>query len=390
MITKEEALLNKEKVCEAAVQSFFFNDRRGLFEECTGVGKTKQALDILKILQQENPTIGFRTLIVVPTTVLRDKDWPEECIKWGIDTTGMKIICGDSLPKEDLYVYDFFILDEFHNISYLSLLRLQEMMGNTRTPILALSASIPKTFMSDEQHLKYMLVNELFPIIYRVSVDEAVSKGLVKDFEIKVLQMELDSVTRNVKAGPPTKLFWTTEQSNYDYLSKAITEEKDDTRKNMLVLRRTKFLYNLPSKQKVAKKVIERFRSLRKRFLVFGGSIDGIIELGGLEQCHQSRKSTKALENFQSGESSELYAVHSIDEGVNLNKPDAALIQQCLLDPRYMIQRLGRVIRVDYENMDSKALIVVLEVSGTPDAEWVMNSLKYFSVKRIQFYKHAI
>ena len=48
-----------------------------------------------------------------------------------------------------------------------------------------------------------------------------------------------------------------------------------------------------------------------------------------------------------------------------------------------MIQRLGRMLRIDKENPNKKALLIVLSIDETQDEKWVRQSLSYFTSEKI-------
>ena len=110
----------------------------GVLEISMRVGKGR--ITIEKIKQEKPKTI----LWVTPSTELRDKDVPNEFIKWGADNylENTKVICWGSLAKERGH-YDKIILDEIQHITEAN----SEVLFNgsvTYGSILGLTGTMPK------------------------------------------------------------------------------------------------------------------------------------------------------------------------------------------------------------------------------------------------------
>lgn len=387
-MTKEEALQNKIEVQEKTVQSWFMTGW-GCAELATGVGKTKVALDCIKALRAMNPAL--RTLVIVPTEEMRDVDWPEEANAWETSLENVKIVCYAALSKVDLSLYDFIVYDECHRLTTPHLRKLEHVRLKGTTYMLGLTATLPKTAYDDSDSLERLgLLLELFPVVYKVSTDDAVELGLISDFHVHVLLFDLDTTHKIITAGTKASPFLNTEAAQYRYLTtklqRATIMAQQDKRKEgfrfAAISARTNFLYNLPSKYRLASLCLNRLRESPTRTVVFAGSIEQAEALCGKDVYH-SKSNRDSLENFQQNVISLLGAVKCLNEGKNLHRPDNGLIVQVDSVDRNLVQRIGRLVRIRYDDLTHKAQIVILVARGTADEKWYQSAIKDFDSKRI-------
>lgn len=392
MLTKEQALENKKQVQKEAEKAWLENEGYGCIELATGCGKTKIAINCIESIRHQFlaaydsiPEI----LIVVPTEEMRDTDWPAEFDKWETSMERIKIICYAILNKEDLSKYQMIIYDECHRVTLPNLRKLETIRLNSagRTYILGLTATLPKVNYPDDMERVHLL-RELFPVVYRVTTDEAVNLGLIADFQVFVLKFHLDNKNKNIKAGTKVKPFMNTEAEQYKYLTKklqiAAMAAQADPRKEgfkfSAISARAQFLYNLPSKLRLAKLCLSKMQG--NRILLFAGSIEQANELCG-DNVYHSESTREALDKFQRKEINILGAVKALNEGKNLTEPDNGIIVQVDSVDRNLVQRIGRLVRVRYENMAHKATIVILVALGTADENWYNSAIAEFDSKRV-------
>lgn len=393
-MTREEALENKIRVQKETEEAWFLSGCVGTAELATGSGKSKIFLNILERLRTDwgiPPTEkAIQVLLVTPTEGMRDQDWPDEFKKWNVSMEGVKIICQASLSREKLEKYAFICLDEYHNNTTPALRKIEAVLDSHRPMILGLTATLPAKADWPKDEERVGLLKTLVPSIYKLTTDEAVELGLIADFEVHVIKFKLDSKNLSIKAGSPKSPFMTTEASQYIYLTKNLQKamySKNEGLKFMAMQARTQFIYNLPSKTRLAKACMEKLQSRSKRTLVMAGSISQANELCG-DAVYHSESTQTYLDKFQAGEIDLLGAVKSLDEGKNLFQLEQLLITQVQATERRLVQRLGRVLRQDYNNMDRKATIVIL-VAYSPDGkccdeQWYNSAIKGFDSKRIR------
>lgn len=381
MITKEVALANKIRLQKEGKQAWIDTGLRGTAVWATGVGKTKLGIDCIEYVRsiKQSPSI----LIVVPTEDLRDSNWPAEFAEWGIEMTNVTLVCYISLKKVNYAKYDFIIFDEVHRLVPLEISKLLLIVDAVY--LLGLTATYPKLTKNNEARLS--LLKELVPPIHTVTTDEAVDLGLIADFEIRVLKISLNDKVFNIPSGTKKKEM-RTEQEHYSKLTKRIqfaTIKKAEGLKFSALSKRTQFMYNLPSKLKIAMECLKMMHIEGKRTVVFTGSIERAEKLCG-EYVFHSKSSNEYLDKFQRGETSLIGCCKALNEGTNLNTPDQALIDQLDSIDRNLVQRIGRIIRFRYDNPTFKALIIILVVKKTVDEQWYESSIEGFDTKRIKEY----
>lgn len=376
---------------------------RGTLAAATGVGKTKPAIDEMMELfgyyigheLQELPKI----LVVVPTETLRDTGWPDEVKQWygdvGMDMWAecVTAVCYISLHKHRGDQYDLVVLDEAHHLTTLSA---SFFKANVVMATLGLTATYP----DQKEVFKYALLNELAPVCFTYPLEQGVEDGLVSDFEITVIQSELDDVYKIIPAGTKAKPYMTTEKKHYEYLSNSLKRKFAEQGAGIgnpaavakaiqfMTLRRARFIYDLPSKTKLAKAIIfnewgdkANYDATRPRTLVFAGSIKQCGELCE-DRVYHSKSDGEALKAFMDGRTTFLGCVNALNEGVNIPNLDQSIIVQASSNPREMVQRIGRNVRWREGHV---AKIFILCVLGTQDESWVKNALASFSTRRIKY-----
>jgi superfamily II DNA or RNA helicase len=388
--TKEECIANKDyiqKVCK----DLWLETGFGTLQLCTGAGKSKIAIDIIEHVRHEwlKDELELQILLVTPTEELRDVNWPDEFKKWGVEMTGIKCIAYASLGKQNLSKYDLIVYDEYHRTTLNNLQKLQDELTTSHKMILGLSATLPLKPRYAEEMERFKLMNELCPTIYKLTIDDGVQYGIIADFEIHVLKFFMESIKLDYVGGSKLKPFKQSEKSMYNWLTKKLQFAMIQVRANpskkgfefKAVGERCQFIYNLNSKLALGRACLERFDT-DKRTLVFAGSIDHANQLCGNNVYH-SESSREYLDKFQNKEVNLLGSVKAMDEGLNITDPDQALIMQVTSVERSLIQRVGRLVRKRYDNIDFKAKIVILVAANTVDEQWYNKASENLNTSRI-------
>jgi superfamily II DNA or RNA helicase len=351
--------------------------KRGLLAMATGTGKSKIAIDEAKREHKIEKT-SFKAILIVPTTKLRDVTWAEEFTKWKALGTWivMDKYCYASIAKIKGKSYDLVILDEAH---YLTEANYKFFKQNKIKNIMALTATPP------EDPVKRALLDTIAPVVFRYKLEEAETDGLIAPFNITVIEFPLDTSRKNIKSGTKTKPFMQTEKAKYDYLCTKISRmyysNVSADVKKWAYFDRMRFIYNLPSKTRLAQQVIKNRMS--GRYLVFGGSIDQINTLMHPYVYHSKTVDTY-YNKFLNKEISSLGAVKALNEGQNIPDLDMILVVQLNSKELDIIQRIGRVVRW---REGHTAEVIILIASGTKDEEWLQKALQGFDESKITFKK---
>lgn len=333
-------MVNKrDDIQKEAITSWINSSLKSTLTLATGVGKSKIGIMAIEFFSETFKKINKKKasiLIVVPTEVLRDNNWKEEFTKWKAKEL-LKIVdleCYASLHKIDK-CYDLIVLDEVHRITPLS----NSYFKKCNPAILGLTATPP------EDLIKIDLIQKLCPVSYQYSINQAVADGVVAPFKIKIVEFNLDSTNKNILAGTKLKPFYNTEQSQYDYLSKNIMRMRFSTAPNadklqqFAILNRMRFIYNLPTKTLIAKKIIET-KLKNDKSLIFCGSIKQADEL--CKNRFHSKAGIKSFDDFSKDKIKRLSVVNAANEGINFPNVDSALIVQINSKQLTFVQRLGK------------------------------------------------
>lgn len=388
--------LKRQAIQDMAYRAWEEKGRKGTIVAATGIGKSKLAVrrvtDIARSYTDDPPVKNI-ILLVTPTETLRDDNWPAEFKKWGalayMDAM-VKRICYASLKNEKGNHYRLVILDEMHHITENNAEGFRDQ--NTLTQfftenlcdeVMALTATEPDP---KRDIMKWYIAKQIAPVCFRYSLDQAVADGIVAPYQIRVILVPLDKVQRVIPGGTKDKPFMQTEFSAYEYLEKAIKKAFVTRKKGFIqkmIGARLRFIINLPSKTRVAKKVLEKVLP-GKRTLVFCGSIEQSRQLCGKNVFNSSKEDQKRdmLTAFKNMEIDYLGVVNAVNEGENIDFLDQAVIVQLNSNERDLVQRVGRMIRY---RPGHKAMIYVIIAQDTKDMDWAAKALAGFDRKRIVY-----
>lgn len=395
----------KTEIQQQAHTAWLQTGRMGSIAAGTGVGKSRIA--IMEVERMHN--LGFLknkddVLLVTPTVKLRDENWPMEFRVWGqmeLFNKYVKPICFASLKNEKDNHYKLVIIDELHHVTDLSAQAFtsddedqlsQFFAENLADAVMGLTATEPDSKREPE---KTRIVAQIAPVVFRYTLDQGVSDGMIADYEIRVILMPLDSTNKYIQAGTKVKPFKTTEAKQYEYLEKQIKRYRmlanqtkipaEEVKFEKLALfatfNRNRFLYNLASKTTLAERCLKHMLG-QKRTLVFCGSIAQCDKLLAPNVYH-SRSSSDAFEAFNNKEVGVLGVVQAANEGINFNDLDQVLILQMDSNSRNLVQRVGRCLR---PREGHKAAIYIICVEGTADEKWLDKSLTAFDPSKVTYY----
>jgi superfamily II DNA or RNA helicase len=393
-----------------ALQKWVANGKKGIFAMATGTGKTITALNCL--LNEYREVELIQSIILVPTNDLQ-RQWIKEVRKFNINdiiVIGIDIDWKSQLsrlttsfqygrkksfvvistyvsfarytlqnflkyfPKETLL-----IADEAHNISSPKMLEvLPKTLFKKR---LGLSAT-PKRIYDDEGT---EAMNDFFddhpPYVYSFSMEEAIAKGILCQYEYHPHLVELTSKELEEYKEITLRL-----SKFFDSETKKI---KDNDVVTMLLMKRKRIIHKAENKIAVFKNIVkEEFKkrkNLKFTFVYVPEGFDNnsqeeerIIQQYNkviMETNNQIRVSTFTGENedrdfvlrsFEKGKIDVLTAMKCLDEGVDIPRTELAIFCSSTGNPRQFIQRRGRILRqhIDKEYAVIHDLVVVPKIDS--------------------------
>jgi superfamily II DNA or RNA helicase len=372
----------KDQVQEEAELAINQNGGKGIVVMATGTGKSKIVINRAK--RKYKPTM--RILIVVPTEKLRDVNWKNEFSKWdcsAIYENNVERACYISINKIHQQHYDLVVLDEVHNITENNS---EFFSQNTATEVIGLTATMPENYLK-KQILESL---KLYPV-YHVSLDEAVEWGLISPYKITIVEVKLNSTIKNIKAGTKEKPFMQTEFEAYKYVSAQIERLVNGSKTPQqeaflmtLIFKRLRLIYNLETKTRMAKFILDNVIPKDERTLIFCGSIKQ-AEFLNEYSFHSKSKNSIGFDKFVNEEIERLSCVNALNEGHNIPNVDNALVVQLNSKELNLVQRIGRIVRYRHGHI---AEIFIIMVCDTVDENWTYKSLTNFesgNIRRINF-----
>lgn len=365
-----------------------------ILQWATGCGKSKAAIDIVKDLDTH------KVLLAVAEIAHRE-NWKQEFLKWGLPLdTGIVIETYASLKNHKGEKYDLIILDEAHHAG--SDLRMEILEEIETEKVLTLSATLPSDMWFKLGQLYGRRMSS-----FKVSLQEAIDWGILPEPKLYLIPMTLDNThlsqiiveewgtkakRRTVKCSISER--WTymkdkatyphmrleiecTELQKYIHLSdkiefwkKQFFRTRNEGVKNKWLQfgsERKRYLGSL--KDQKAQEVLDLIKD--KRYICFCSSIEQAERLGGDNSIHSKKKgSLNTIEDFNSKEIDNLFAIGMIQEGQNLVDIEVGVIIQLDGQERAFVQKSGRAMRAD------EPLLFILYYKDTRDEEYLQKALE--------------
>ncbi len=348
---------------------------------------------LYKVLNKDN----FKCLIIVPTEIIRDELFPGEFKKFKKEhlLKFCEIKCIQTVYKYEGNHYDIVVCDEIHNYLYMNGETEYEYFkffeNNKFDSILGLSASI------DVERLQAL--NRIAPIVYKLTLDEAVKLGIVSPFkiinvEIPLTSDEEDSYDRLLKIYKYYETLlggkWVAFSNSFKFLKSEDEQEK----KNAIIFRNTikkrkDLLQNAFNKIGVTREILKYFP--KENGLIFSESINQctkIVEDNDKALVYHSKmkkaERIAAIKRLNDNRTKIQYisAVKALNEGLSIDSISFVVITAGNSKVKDMIQRIGRSCRF----VEGKeAWVIRLYVRNTQEEKWVKSSLEGFNPDNIYY-----
>jgi len=384
--------MERFEIQQEAVQLMIKHHRVAL-QWCTGLGKSKAAIDVIKAMKPAN-------VLLVVAEIAHRENWRAEFEKWELSlSNGITIETYASLKNHRGESYDLLILDEGHHAG--SELRIDILNDISARNVLVLSATLPNDVIFQLQEIYGGFMN------YRITLQTAISWGILPEPKIYLIPMELDNTHLSQSVveewGRSTKRYtvkcslaerWTylknktkypdlrleiqcTELQKYIYLTdkaefwkKQFFRTRNEGVKNkwlQLGSERKRYLGGLKTEK--ASQLISVIKS--KRFICFCSSIEQAELLGGENSIHSKKKGAlNTIDDFNSKEIDNLFAIGMIQEGQNLVDIEVGVIIQLDGQERAFVQKSGRAMRAE------EPVLFILYYKNTRDEEYLNKALE--------------
>lgn len=325
------------------------------------MGKSKIALDILKYLKDENPTLSV--LLLTNSETLRDVNWKAEFEKFGLDYLYASTVseCYQTVYKWKDKIFDLVIADEIDFA--LTPMYQQFFSNNTCNMILGLTG-----FCSEE---KKDLLNQIAPICFEYTTQQGQEENLLNKSEIVILRYDLSKkfdISIKKKAGGS---FNTSENALYIYYDKALQKaiiaksalEKKvrlgitvdpklltsaDWNFKMMATKRKSVLNNSNSSVTLVKNIVANIHSRPGNKVLIFSALTAQADKLGFPTYHGKPNSTESgLDRINSGEIKTLAVCKAINRGVNLIGVNYIVRESFDSSETDFMQTHGRLMRLD-------------------------------------------
>ena len=364
-----------------ALNNWASNNYIGSIIAGTGFGKSRCA--ILASSHVLDSLGGNKILLLVPTIQLQDQ-FRDEFHKWDLEhcLDNVEILCYQSAYKLQNNHYDLVICDEIH-------LGLSEQYrkffdNNTYDKILCMTATLP------EEYEYKQILSTLAPTVYKITLDQCVSLGIVSPYNIYCKPVALTSTEKkDYKKIHNQFLYYKYKLGQFDAFNEAKRILADNNAGPSEKAAAVGFYRSIRERKKIvdfaANKIIEFqtlvLKNVNKKMLAFSGANDFTDQLcasvSPLSATYHSKKTKKqrekALNDFKNGHVNVLCSTKALNQGLDI--PDANIGIICGLTSKAlsMIQRIGRLIRFQENKVGD---IYILYVENSQEEKWLKNAVK--------------
>lgn len=439
--------LSKDKRQREVISKWKANNGKGTFLAVTGFGKTRVGTEGAKLLCDSGNATRQRTVTVIVPNLQLVEDWTRAlqaydfpCEVYTVQTATRRFTKANPLRTSLL------ILDEVHRYSE------EAVVFSTILDVIKYDFLLNLSATLDPEDPKFQRIMGEAPLIDRVTLEEARSNGWVSPFQIYNLGLEMTPDEEKTYKGLSSDFNKYFKTFDFDYgfamdclqnrqlrerHAKAIGWKAEvvmvhAVQLTRVVQKRKKFLYEIPSKLKACKEIIDRFSG--KTFITFSQSTDFADDLAeilgnkavafhsNLRTLIENKKTGRvvakavkvdgktrykdkydevytwkqvkeaypnidltrkgsgtrrkeAIKRLKDGRTNveAIVTARALDEGFDYPGIDASIVASGTSKTRQSIQRLGRMIR---QQEGKNAFQVELYIRDTQDENWLRRRQK--------------
>lgn len=360
-----------------------------LLELATGMGKSKQAIDIINYLVETKYQGKHTSMLLLVAKTVHKQTWKDEFKKWGgINVDELTIECYESLKKHEYESFDFVVMDEAHHLN--SDKRLDLFSTLTYGHVIGLSATIPKKL---KQYFQYEYAAE----VVTCSIVDAIEDEVLPEPQIILYPLQLDNVrpTESIELNHKTKgktyygnynelwkyrkmkvhaiISCTPRQRVNEYNSQILYEKnkyirtRQDFLKNKWLFdcgERIKYLANL--KNNIVLSILQRLE--KERTITFCKTIEQADILGKYSIHSKNKDSDIIYNNFNAKKINHIVSVNVLNEGANLVDCKYAVFANYSSSEICSAQRVGRSLR-------HKSPVIILPYYEATREEEIVNTM---------------
>lgn len=357
----------RDKLQEEWAEAYMNHSGEGILHICPRGGKIRTSI---KILEKMKKNLGRKpkVLICYPDKNIQNS-WEDDIAATKYKNDEVYYVTHISLGKVIDKDYDCIVVDEIHLLSAKQKINLKALRkANKKAFVVGLSGTL-----SEKTEIE--LRTELnLPVIIDYPIEQAISDGLISDYRIHIIKVNLDNQIIVDKKKNRT------EKQQHDALSWVIQKKGPSL---FLNLARMRVIQNSSAKVRKAQVVLGKLKD--KRVLVFCSNNKTAKELGC--KIHTAKMNTQSeFEKFikNSGKSNH-YAVCKIgNTGVSFKDLDHILVCAFDSNSENLTQRICRSLILDAKNKISN--IYIITSTEKTELRWLEKSLEFFDQNKIKHY----
>lgn len=322
----------------------------------------------INILEQLKPKT---ILIAYPDNKIK-ASWQADFEKRGYISGFITYTTHLSLKKYTEEQFDIVIIDEIHLLSEAQIEAAGQLISNKNPVVLGLTG----TLSSDTEKTLYEELQ--LPVVAKYSMEQAVSEGVVTDYEITIVKVPLDDKRINDYKGKKK-----TEKKQFDSYGWVIDSlERQGKATMFLRLARMRIVQNSIAKMEKTRELLKKHKD--ERVLVFCG-VTKIADSLGIPSYHSKAEEKQIFEDFVSGKGKHLAVVKIGNTGVTYKPLNRVIINYFDSNAENLAQKINRCMAMEYNNPDKKAQIYIVCSTEDVEAKWLRKALEFFDKTKIKY-----
>lgn len=366
----------KDKVQQEALKTWIKFGKNGTAAMGTSMGKTFLALHALYTM----PKFDDKIHLFLAEQTDREKDLLEQIEFYNklfdkdvLKDYNLRFYCYQTVYKWKNHRFGLVIADEVHDS--LTPSYHEFYLNNDYDALLGLSATIERKtsyIINGLAVTKGQLLDNIAPVFFTYSLNQGLSEDTVRKLKIHIIYHELDSENKNILAGSVKKRFYQTEKSAYDYWNKMhdsawflLNDDKREFQIKTSSYKRSRILFELPSKEEAVKKLI---KNIEGKTILFGNSIASLKKVTPhvITSKNKEDDNVKIRENFDKGIINIIGSFKKLKQGANLKEVDNAILMSYYSIEKDIIQRIGRLRK----NQEKEGNVYIFVTKATQEEKW--------------------
>jgi superfamily II DNA or RNA helicase len=313
-----------------------------------------------------------KILIAYPDKKIKDS-WEEDFEEMKYVNDNITYTTHLSIHKHSGTEFDIVVIDEIHLLSTAQIGACVDLFSHN-DHILGLTGTLSK-------YTKRDLSQDLgLEVLAEYPIETAIEEGVIADYQINVIKVPLDNITRNEYGKGKIKK---TELQQFKYLSGVINKMMYSGGNSMFMrLARMRLIQNSLAKQQKTKQILND--NMEQRILVFCG-VTSIADSLGIPSYHSKSKDKDALKNFAEGEGTHMAVVKIGNTGVTYKPLNKVIINYFDSNGENLAQKINRCMAMEYDTPDKKAQIYIISSDEKVEGKWLDKALEFFDKNKIKY-----